>query len=152
MSTDLQSTDHRPQSTIHQPWIPETRQRLLELVYDLLPEREAAELRRQIDADEELARGVCRGPSHGPSCWPRRPDCRTESQARTSGGDASSAPSDSSSPKATLLANGRVREVPTAGRRLGGAGRDRLVVAAVGRACTGGIGKDWTESRRTTCA
>lgn len=35
----------------------QTRQRLLELVYDLLPEPEAAELRRQIDADEDLARG-----------------------------------------------------------------------------------------------
>ena len=36
---------------------PQTRQRLLELVYDLLSEAEAAELRRRIDADEELARG-----------------------------------------------------------------------------------------------
>ncbi|MHC4178641.1 MAG: MG2 domain-containing protein, partial [Planctomycetota bacterium] len=34
----------------------QTRQRLLELVYDLLPDPEAAELRRQIDADEEVAR------------------------------------------------------------------------------------------------
>ena len=34
----------------------QTRQRLLELVYDLLPEAEAAELRRQIDADPQLAR------------------------------------------------------------------------------------------------
>ena len=33
----------------------QTRQRLLELVYDLLPEAEAAELHRQIDADEQLA-------------------------------------------------------------------------------------------------
>jgi anti-sigma factor RsiW len=33
-----------------------TRQRLLELIYDLLPETEAAELRGQIDADEQLAR------------------------------------------------------------------------------------------------
>jgi len=35
---------------------PETRQRLLELVYDLLPEAEAAELRQRIAADPELAR------------------------------------------------------------------------------------------------
>ncbi len=34
----------------------QTRQRLLELVYDLLPETDAAELRRQIDADPQLAR------------------------------------------------------------------------------------------------
>jgi len=32
-----------------------TRQRLLELIYDLLPEDEAAELRRRIDAEPELA-------------------------------------------------------------------------------------------------
>lgn len=35
----------------------QTRQRLLELVYDLLPAAEAAELRRQVAADEEMARG-----------------------------------------------------------------------------------------------
>jgi len=34
----------------------DTRQRLLELVYDLLPEAEAAELRRRITAEPELAR------------------------------------------------------------------------------------------------
>ncbi len=33
----------------------ETRQRLLELVYDLLPEGEAAELRARIEADAEMA-------------------------------------------------------------------------------------------------
>ena len=35
---------------------PETQKRLLDLVYDLLPEEEADELRRQIDSDAELAR------------------------------------------------------------------------------------------------
>ncbi len=35
---------------------PETRQRLLELVYGLLPEAEAAELHSRIETDEELAR------------------------------------------------------------------------------------------------
>ena len=35
---------------------PETRQRLLELYYDLLPEEEAAELRRRLEAEPELAR------------------------------------------------------------------------------------------------
>jgi len=39
---------------------PQTQQRLLELVYDLLPEAEATELRRQIDAEPELARAYAR--------------------------------------------------------------------------------------------
>jgi len=40
----------------------ETRQRLLELVYDLLPEGEAAELRARIEADAETAASLSRGP------------------------------------------------------------------------------------------
>ena len=35
---------------------PETRQRLLELYYELLPDEEAAALRRRLEAEPELAR------------------------------------------------------------------------------------------------
>jgi hypothetical protein len=86
----------------------QTRQRLLELVYDLLPDAEAAELRRQIDADEEVARAYAEAQDTA-KLLARAASLPAPKVKLEPPEGIMSTPSDSSLPKAAVLTNGPAR-------------------------------------------